>query len=66
MNIQLNPALTDFIGPTIFICYRRISVIANIENKEKLIRGPRNPLHYMQISIHGGSVTPGFNCILEE
>ena len=29
--IQLTPAQTDFKGSTISICYRRISVIANIE-----------------------------------
>ena len=27
--VQLTPALTDFKGPTIFLCYRRISVIVN-------------------------------------
>ena len=32
--VQLTPALTDFKGPTISICYRRISVIANIENNK--------------------------------
>jgi len=31
--VQLNPALTDFRGPTIFFCYRWNSVIANKENK---------------------------------
>ena len=36
--LQLTPGLTDFKGPTIFICYRRISVIANIENKEPLFK----------------------------
>ena len=40
-DIELTPALTDFKGPTIFICYRRISVIANIEIKEKLFKGPK-------------------------
>ena len=38
-DIELTPALTDFKGPTIFICYRRISVIANIEIKEKFFKG---------------------------
>ena len=33
-HIQLNPALTDFRGPTIFFCYRRTSVIANKRNKK--------------------------------
>ena len=32
-NIQLNPALTDFRGQSIFFCYRQTSVIANKENK---------------------------------
>ena len=40
-HIQLIPALTDFKGPTIFICYRRIYVIVNIEIKEKLFKGPK-------------------------
>ena len=29
----------DFKGATIFICYRRISVIAHIENLENLVKG---------------------------
>ena len=33
--IQLTSALTDFKGPTIFICYKRIFVIANIERDSK-------------------------------
>ena len=45
-EIQLTPALTDFKGPTIFICYRRISVIANIEIKEKLFKGLKNSFCY--------------------
>ena len=31
--IQLNPALTDFRGLTVFACYWRTSVIVNKENK---------------------------------
>ena len=38
-QIQLNPALTDFKGPTNFICYKRNSVIANVRNKKKTIEG---------------------------
>ena len=38
-SIQLTPALTDFKGPTIFICYRRISVIAKKEILKKIFRG---------------------------
>ena len=34
IHIQLTPALTNFKGPTFVILYRRIFVIANIENKE--------------------------------
>ena len=30
--IQLTPALTDFKGPTIFIGFRRISVISNMDD----------------------------------
>ena len=33
----MTPALTDFKGPTIYICHRRISVSANVETKEDLI-----------------------------
>ena len=32
-TIQLNPALTDFRGPTIFFCYMRTSVFANKGSK---------------------------------
>ena len=32
---QLNPAITDVKGPTNFIGYRWISIIASIGNKEK-------------------------------
>ena len=45
----MSPASTGFKGPTIFICYRRISVIANIENKEILFKEPR------MASVIGGS-----------
>jgi len=30
-KLKLTPALTDFKGPTIIICYKRITVIANKE-----------------------------------
>ena len=60
--VQLTPALTDFKGPTIFICYRRISVIANIENKEIFFKRSKNCFGYRRISVTGGSVRAGFNC----
>ena len=63
LDIQPAPALTDFKGPTIFICYRRISVIANIEIKEKLRNGLKKSFCYRRISITGGSVRAGFNCM---
>ena len=47
----------------LFVCYRQISVIANIENKEKPFKGLENGFCYWQISITGGSVTAGSNCI---
>ena len=34
-DLQLNLTLTNFKGPTSFICYRRNSVIAKIGNKGK-------------------------------
>ena len=37
--VQLNPAITDFRGPTIFIHYRWISAIANIGIKGKILQG---------------------------
>ena len=37
LEIQLNPAPTDFKGPINFIYYRRNSVIANIGNKRKQV-----------------------------
>ena len=33
IHIQLNPALTDFRGLAVFLCYRQTSVIANKGNK---------------------------------
>ena len=41
--------------------YWRISVIANIENKQTFER-LKNSFCYRQISIAGGSVKAGFNC----
>ena len=41
-QLQLNPAITDLKGPTIFIHYRRISAVANtgnMGNKEKFTVG---------------------------
>ena len=64
IHIQLTPALTGFKGPTIFILYRRISVIANIENREKHSKGLKNGFCYRRISVTGGSVIDGFNLIL--
>jgi len=63
IQIQLTPALTDFKGPTIFICYRQISVIANIEIKEYLFMGLKNIFCYRSISVTRGSVWAGFNYI---
>ena len=65
LDIQLTPALTDFKGPTISICYRRISVIANIENKEKHFKRLKNSFCYRWISVTGGSIIAGFICSLE-
>ena len=59
----LTPALTNFKGPTIFIYYRRISIIANIENKEKPFKGLKNSFCYRRISLTGGSVIAGFNSL---
>ena len=39
IQLQLNLAITDFKGLKIFICYRRISVIASMENKEYFSQG---------------------------
>ena len=39
MKLQLNLATMDLKGPRIFICYRRISTIANIRNKAKPFEG---------------------------
>ena len=50
-KLQLPPALTDFKGPTTFICYTRISFIANIESEEKLFKG---------LKLRRGSVIDGF------
>ena len=42
MWVHLSPTLTDFRGPTNFMCYRRISVTANIRNKRKLVEEAKN------------------------
>ena len=34
LKLQLTAALTGLKGPIIFICYKRISVIANLDYKE--------------------------------
>ena len=61
--IQLNRALTDFRGPTIFLYYMRTSVIANKRNKKNQLDESMN-LHLLWgNSIGGGSVRAGFNCI---
>ena len=54
--------MTVFKGPTICICYRRISVIANIEIKENPFKGPKD-IFYRQIFITGGSVRGGDSII---
>ena len=62
LAVQLTPALTDLKDPIIYICYRRIFVIANIGIKEKPLKGLGNSFCYRRISITGGSVRAGFNC----
>ena len=62
LKLQLTPTLTDFKGPTILICYRQISAIANVEIKDKLFKGLKNIFSYRQISITGTSISAGFNC----
>ena len=41
-KIQLAPALTDFRGPSKFICYKRTSVTANIKNEIELVEETKN------------------------
>ena len=62
-DVQLTPALADFEGPTICICYRWISIIANIDNTNFVLKGLKSGFRFRQISITGGSVGVGFNCI---
>ena len=50
-KIQLTLTPTDFKGPTILIGYRRISVIANVEIKEKLFKGLKNGACYKRTSL---------------
>ena len=40
--IQLNPALTDFMGLMLFLCYMQISVIANKGYKINYLEGSMN------------------------
>ena len=61
--VKLNPALTDFKGPTTFICLRPISiVVSNIENVEKHFKVLKSGFYYRAISITGGSVTRYLFC----
>ena len=54
MIVQLTPA------PDL-ICYRRISVIANVRIKEKLFKGLENRFCFKRISITGGSARAVFD-----
>ena len=56
--LQLNLAITDFQGPTICICYRQISTIANIGNKENPFQGTTKLLQF-------SSIMGGFKLILD-
>ena len=57
-ELQLNLAKTDLKGPTSFICYRRIFIIANIGNKVKLFQGTTKLLLF-------SSVLGGFPLLLD-
>ena len=39
--VSIYTALTDFKGLTTFICYRRISYIANLQGRIPILQGPR-------------------------
>ena len=62
-DIQLNPTLTDFLGPIMLFCYRWTSVIANKGSKKVNLKGPWICVCYRRNSVGGGSVRAGFNCI---
>ena len=53
--IHLTPPLTDFKGPTTYICYRWISIVANNEKLKNNFSNVKNFFHYWRISITGGS-----------
>ena len=57
-HVQLNLAITDLKGPTIFNRYRRIFTIANIRNKEKPCQGTTKVLQF-------SSVIGGFPLLLD-
>ena len=58
IQVQLIPAIADLKGPTIFICYRRSSTIANIGSKEKSYQGTTKLLQF-------SSVIGGFPLLLD-
>ena len=60
----VNSRSNSFERNQLFFCYRRISVIANIENEEKLFKGLSNIFCHRQISVTHGSVIMEFNFIL--
>ena len=63
MYVFITPTVLE--GPTTLICYRRISVIAIVENEETLFKGLEKRLCYWRISITGMSVLAAFHCILK-
>ena len=58
VEVQLNLAITDLKGPTIFICFRQVSTIANVGNKEKPFQGTTKLLLF-------SSVIGGFPLLLD-
>ena len=63
-SIQLNPLLTDFRGPTIFLCYRWTSVIVDREIRVINLKGPWICICYRRNSVGGGSDRAGLDCML--
>ena len=64
--VQLTPALTDLKWPTILICYRRISVIANLGNKENSLKNYKKTSAIDEFQLLAGPLERGLTVIVCE
>ena len=56
--MQANPAITDVERLTNLICYKQISIIANVKKIRKWLEGLKVYIHHGRISVTLGTVIP--------